>query len=333
MDNTKEFLVSVGDVMGRDINTQALLFDAQTLIKSDVKISSSEKEINGGEGSLTQYIYDYAKKIAVEIEDSQVREGFIALCNGTEIVKKLENFYNKDEEHEVVKGKITLDAIPINGEVFVKSEDGETILTKTAIGSNVNIPEFKDGEMVRCTYQVKESVDTISIDGNKYGKTIELIMKFKMSRQGYDGYKEVEIVIPRFKITCNMDLNLQHDGVSTSKLTGKALAFGKNKYATIKIRRVDKEDEPIQKIYTESEIILNNGEKIAPKISGVRGGVYAPMPLDNSQITITSDKPAVAKVNNAGEVEYVAEGEAMLSIKLKNNEHVKTFAQVICNAK
>ncbi|BAO04892.1 phage protein [Clostridium botulinum B str. Osaka05] len=333
MDNTKEFLVSVGDVMGFDIDTGALLFDAQTLIKSDIKISSSNKEIKGGKGSLTQYQFDYDKKCDVELEESQVKEAFMALCNGTEIIRELDTFYNRDEEHEIEKGKITLDSAPINGEVFIKSEDGETILTKTAIGKNVNIPDFKDGETVFCTYQVKESVDTITIDGKKFGKTIKLVMSFTMSRQGHDGYKEVEIVIPRYKITSNMELNLQHDGVSTSKLSGKALAFGKGKYAKIKIRRVDSQDDPIQSLFTEAEIILNSGEKIAPKIFAERGGVYKFMPLDISEFNITSDKPTVAKVNLTGEVEYVAEGEAMLSIKLKNNEHVKTFAQVICNPK
>ncbi|WP_125154442.1 hypothetical protein [Clostridium rectalis] len=333
MDNTKEFLISVGDVMGFDITTNALLFDAQTLIKSDFKISSSNKEIKGGYGSLTQYQFDYDKKCEVEIEDSQVKEAFIALTNGVEITRELDNFYNKDEEHIIENGKVTLNDTPISGEVFVKNADGEIILTKTAIGNNLNIPEFKDGETVFCTYQVRESLDTITIDGNKFGKTIRLVMSLKMSKQGHEGYKEIEIEIPRFKITSNIELSLQHDGASTSKLSGKALAFGKGKYAKIKIRRVDKANEPIQKIFTESEIILNPSEKAMLKIYGIRGGVYAPMIVDNSQVDLVLDNNKIAKITPSGEVEYLAEGKSMLTVKLKDNENVKTFSQVICNAK
>ncbi|HDK7314285.1 TPA: hypothetical protein PTV97_003424 [Clostridium botulinum] len=333
MDNTKEFVVSVGNVMGFDIDTDALLFDAQTLIKSDIKQTASSKMINGGYGSLDQFEFSYNKKLEIDVEDSQFREAFFALCNGTEIKKELETFFNRNEEQEVANGEITLKNEPINGEVFVMSEDGETILTKTAIGKVVKVPEFKNGEITSCTYQVKESVDTITIDGSKYGKTIKLVISFIMSRQGYEGYKEVEVVIPRYKINSNMDINLTHDGVSTSKLSGKAMAYGKSQYAKIKIRRVDKKDEPIQRLWTETDIILNSGEKITPKVFAERGGTYAPMSLDSSLYTLSSDKASVAKVSSSGEIEYVGAGNAMITIKLKSNEHIFTFAQITCNAK
>lgn len=331
MDNTKEFVVSVGDAMGLDIDTKNLIFDADTNIKTDFKLDSSSKEIKGGKGSQIQYVYNYDKKLTASIEDSQVKESYIALSNGVPIVEELAEFFNKDEEHEVKNGNITLDEIPSNTKVFVKTNNGEKIYTKEATGNKVNIPEVENGEIVYCTYQIKESMDTISIDGDKFGKTIKLVLKFTMSKQDADNYKEVEITIPRFKITSKVDLALQHDGVSTSKIEGKAMSFGKNHYAKIKIREVNKAKVSITAMNTQKEIVLNKGEKYVPVVYGTRGGVYAPSTLKSDLYTITSEDSKIATVTPLGEISYVAEGETMLTFKLKDNEHIKEFAEVICN--
>lgn len=327
MDNKKEFQISVADVIGEDIKTGARLFTARTLLNSSIKQDVSNKEIMGGYGSKLQYEYDYGKKISGELEDCQFKETFLAMVNDQNIKTQLEDFWVWEEKHIVENGKVTIDEEPV-GNIVVENEDEYHELT--AKNKVVTVP-FADGTEVVCSYQTNTSVDTFDIDGEHFGRIIKVTYISRIFNK--DGlYKIMQIEIPRFKLEGKAEINLTHDGASTSKLSGKALDYN-GRYARVKVKRVDGKQAPIKNLVcTEQDITLKTGESLGLSFIGIRGGVYGNVAVSNSEIIFTSDKTGIATVDNTGKITYKGAGDTIITAKLKENDKVSDVIRVTCSA-
>jgi len=332
MDNQKEFAVSVADALGFDPDTDELLFKAKTLISSSFKESVSNKEVTGGYAAAVQYEFDYGKKVEADIEDCQFKEAFLALANGNLIVSETQAFFAYDEEVTITGGTGTLANTPI-GNVIVESEDGTTLTTVTPTVKAIAVA-VPDGTVVNCTYQYNTSIDSVTIDGDHYGKTIKLVLIAKVFKP--EGLcKELQITIPKFKIKGEMNLDFKDDGVSTTKLSGQALAYGsKDVYAKIQMKRVDGEAVPIQQIaVTEPEIALNSTTATTKLIStiGIRGGVYGNVNVPLSDLTLSSSSTAVCSINGTTKaITYVGAGTATVTVQLTADSSVKDIINVTC---
>lgn len=327
MNNEKEFLISVADAIGRDPVTNAVLFTGRTLLNSSIKESVSSKEIVGGNGSKLQYEYEYGKKLESDTEDCQFKEAFFALANGVDIINELDDFYVK-ESLTVASGKVTVSQTPV-GKVIIEKDDDLLEITPTSKDVTV---AYADGTEVIATYQYNTSVDTITIDGDHFGRTIDLTLIAKIcNKNGL--FKELNIHIPKYKISGNIDLTLQHDGVSTTKLTGKALDDGTGRYAKIMIKKVDSTSIAYQQIAcTDSEISMAVSGTHQLEIIGIRGGVYSNVPINVSDCTFTSSDATKASVSAAGLISGVAAGTANITIELKSDATKKDVVIVTVTA-
>lgn len=325
--NEKQFLVSVADVVAKNITTKDILFVGKTIINDSIKQSVSSKEINGGFGNALQYEFNYNKQLALSIEDCKFEPVFVALNNGVNIEAELRDFYSNNERVILTNGSGTLAQTPV-GKIYIELPDG-TNQVISAIGKNITVGTVT-GEAL-CTYQYNTSVDTISIDADKYAGAIEITLIAKVfNKKGLS--KEINILVPEFKISGNMDLDFTSEGVMSSKLEGKALADNKNNYAKIMMKAVNENIVPVIQIAsTDVEIALSSGETKQLEIIGIRGGVYGNVKVDASDLTFTSSVPATASVSASGLVTWAAAGDAIITVVLKSNATVKDIINVSCS--
>jgi hypothetical protein len=326
--NEKNFLVSVADVVAKDIKTKDILFVGKTLINDSITESVSSQEVNGGFGNGLQYEYSYGKKLELSIEDCKFEPTFIALNNGVQIVTETNDFYAHGETVTLTNGTGTLANTPI-GKVYAELEDGTNIVV-TPTGDSITIGTTNQDVVV--TYQYSTSVDTISIDADKYAGSIEITLIGKIFNDAGLS-KELNIYVPKFKITGNMDLSFTAEGVMTSKLDGKALATNTGNYAKILLKSVNGNSVPVTQIAcTDAELTFTSSESKTLEVIGIRGGVYSNIVMSNANdLNFTSSTPATATVDTTGKVTYVAAGNTEISISLKTNPAIKDIVNITCS--
>ena len=323
--NEKNFVVSVCDAIGRDPSTKDILFVGKTLINSALKETIQSKEITGGFGAGLQYEFSYGKKLECDIEDCKFEPTFLALNNGVNIVSEAHDYFAHNEVVSLVAGVGALANTPI-GKVYVEMPDGTNQIVDTSNAKPITIgTESID---IVCTYQYNTTVDTISIDSDKYPSSIELTLISKVFNA--DGQsKELQIYIPKYKISGSMDLSFTQDGVSSSKLSGKALATNTNNYAKIMMKTIGTNSVPVTQIAcTTPEVTLANAETKTLEVIGIRGGIYGNVKMNNSDLTFTSNASGVATVSAAGIVTWVSAGTATITIKLTSNDTILDIVEV-----
>lgn len=327
--NEKNFVVSVCDAIGKDIATGNILFVGKTLINSALKESVQSKEVTGGFGAALQYEFVYGKRLECDIEDCKFEPAFLALNNGVSIISETQKYFAHNEVVTLTNGTGSLANTPI-GKVYVELPDGTNQIVNTDNEKPINVGTSSID--ILCTYQYSTTVDTISIDSDKFPSTIELILISKVFNANGQS-KELQIYIPRYKISGEVDLAFTEDGVSSSKLSGKALATNTNNYAKIMMKTIGENSVPVTQIAcTEVEVTLENATTHTLEVIGIRGGVYGNKTMDNADLTFVSgDTDVVIVGEHTGVLTYVASGIAIIGISLTSNNSIKDIVEVTCN--
>lgn len=328
--NEKNFVVSVCDAIGKDITTGDILFVGKTLINSALKETIQSKEITGGFGAGLQYEFTYGKKLECDIEDCKFEPTFLALNNGVLITSETQNYFAHNEIVTLTAGTGALAQTPI-GKIYVEMPDG----TNQIVDTN-NLKPITIGTStidIVCTYQYSTTVDTISIDSDKYPSSIELTLISKVFNANGQS-KELQIYIPKYKISGNMDLAFTEDGVSTSKLSGKALATNTNNYAKIMMKTLGTNSVPVTQIAcTTAEVTLANAATDTLEVIGIRGGVYGNVLMSNADLDFTSDTPAVVTAGlHTGLLTWAGAGSALVTVALTSDNTILDVVSVTCTA-
>lgn len=328
--NEKNFVVSVCDAIGKDPTTKEILFVGKTLINSALKETIQSKEITGGFGNGLQYEFSYGKKLECDIEDCKFEPTFLALNNGVLITSETNDYFAHNEVVTLTDGVGSLAQTPI-GKVYVEMPDGTNQIVDTS-----NLKPITIGSAtidIVCTYQYSTTVDTISIDSDKYPSSIELTLISKVFNANGQS-KELQIFIPKYKISGSMDLSFTADGVSSSKLSGKALATNTNNYAKIMMKTLGSNSIPVTQIAcTTAEVTLANAATKTLEVIGIRGGVYGNVLMSNADLTFTSSVVGVATVGeHTGLLTWIGAGDTVVEIKLTSDATILDIVNVTCNA-
>ncbi len=328
--NEKNFVVSVCDAIGKDATTKEILFVGKTLINSALKETIQSKEITGGFGAGFQYEFSYGKKLECDIEDCKFEPTFLALNNGVLITSETNNYFSHNEVVTLTSGTGALAQTPI-GKIYVEMPDGTNQIVDTSNAKPITIGS--DTIDIVCTYQYSTTVDTISIDSDKYPSSIELTLISKVFNANGQS-KELQIFIPKYKISGSMDLSFTEDGVSSSKLSGKALATNTNNYAKIMMKTLGSNSVPVTQIAcTTAEVTLANAATETLEVIGIRGGVYGNVLMSNADLTFTSSAVGVATVGeHTGLITWIGAGDTIITIKLTSDDIILDIVNVTCNA-
>ena len=328
--NEKNFVVSVCDAIGKNPITGDILFVGKTLINSALKETIQSKEITGGFGAGLQYEFSYGKKLECDIEDCKFEPTFLALNNGVLITSETQNYFSHNEVVTLTNGVGNLAQTPI-GKIYVEMPDG----TNQIVDTN-NLKPITIGTAtidIVCTYQYSTTVDTISIDSDKYPSSIELTLISKVFNANGQS-KELQIFIPKYKISGSMDLSFTQDGVSSSKLSGKALATNTNNYAKIMMKTLGTNSVPVIQIAcTTAEVTLANAATDTLEVIGIRGGVYGNVLMSNALLDFTSSAAGVVTAGlHTGLLTWAGAGVATITIALTSDNTIIDVVNVTCNA-
>lgn len=312
----KEFVVSVAD-FAFYIN-DVLACTGTTNLSSSISVSMQEQAVNAGKGNQKVFSYKYGRELTAELEAADWKLQYIALQTGSIIQSGLKDIYSLDECVTLTGGIGTIANTPIAGtKVGVKLPNG-TYVEVDSSGTTIDLSSYGlTTEMVRVTYRYNTTAKRITInsDATPYVGKLVLQADKHNSKKGKVGI--VEIVIPSYSLDGNFDINFTPDGVVSTKLSGTALAVegdtcadGSAVYAYI----TEKDDEDTSTVLSDIVIAtpattLAPNETLTLSVEGILGAMYAPILLDNEDVTFAVASGTSATVNaDTGVVTAAAEG-------------------------
>jgi hypothetical protein len=287
------------------------------LINSSLKQSISSKEVTGGDGAMLQYEYVYGKKLEASIEDCRFDETYIALQNGTTISTALQDFYIFDEIVTLAAGAGSVAQTPTS-KIYVEKPDN-TIVTVTPTAKAFTVSGLTT-EKVKVSYRYQDTIDSITINADDFPKSYELTMFTKICDK--NGVKaNVQIIIPQFKLSGSLDISLTQDGVSTSKMDGKALAAdddatGKQYYAKVLIKPVTGSAVVLTGIAVtppSATLDVSDGDTLQLEVIGIQGGIKANINNPSGTTFASSDATKATVGETTGLVTAVAAGTTIIT--------------------
>lgn len=315
----KNFLVSTADfayyVAGK------LACTGTTNLNTSIEVSMQEQNVNGGKGNKLVYSYKYGRELSATLEAADWKLEFIAANVGSPITQGLTDVYAIGECTDVVGGLATLKHTPI-GDVAVEV-DGNILMV---VPSNNTIDLSDNGitnGQVAVTYKYDNTAKVITIDADSTPYVGELVLDADKHSNTLGKVGSVQITIPSYQLSGNFSISFTPDGVTSTNLDGKALAVsgdkcssGSSVYAYIKEFDETASAMTVNDIAaTPSVVTLGVGEDKELSVIGLKGGVYAPIKLENTDCNFVSDTPATAIVGaNTGIVEGVAAGIALITV-------------------
>jgi len=328
MADNKQFLVSVAEVLMTNPVDGSYIGKSSTLIDSSLAVTMASKDVNGGFGNQLQFTYFHTRELTATLTDAQFNLNYVALNVGSSIFSGLDAVYKFDETVVLgASGVGEVASVPVGANVFVKKKDGVTV-TLAFSGSNFTVVGGVIGDIVCVTYQYNSTVEKVTIDAGSAPAIITLVMKTKLFDQsGLIG--SVEITIPRYQVSGKFDLGFTSDGVTSSKLEGKALSANvvgcesEGVYAFVKVVKTIANNTYDFIAIDSSDFSLAVAGTKTLKVYGYRTGLYAPILIDKSLITFVSATPAKATITSAGLVTGVAVGPSIVTATLTSTPTLK----------
>lgn len=321
-----KFIVSVANALLINEKTDTLVCKAKALIDSALRQELSKMEIKGGWGNKTLFVYNYDKKITIELNSASFEPAFFAVNSGVDIQNKLKGVYKFEERVELdSSGKGTLSTLPI-GKVFVMA-DNKTSMTVEPISKEITVPAFK-GKTVKVTYQYEKTVDTIELDAEKSTGVYKLVLELQVFDKKTGVPSLCQIQINEFKPSGNFEMNLSASSPSTSRLSGDAMANDDGIYGSIDLFPGEESEVDFSILaIAPAEIDLEVNDTIALNVYGIRGGAFAPVLMDKSLLNFKSDDNLTASVTG-NIVKGIKSGETNIVVSLKDNPDVSGIATV-----
>lgn len=323
--NVKNFLVSTADF--------ALYYDdmlactGTTNLNTSIEVSMQEQNVNAGKGNKLIYSFKYGRELSVTLEAANWKLEYIAANVGSKITEELTDVYKMGECVQLTKGIGVLSTTPI-GDVAIELPN-DTIITITPESTSIDLSAYGlDSEAVKATYQYNRVAKSITIDADTAPNVFKLVLDADKHNNKIGKVGSIQVIIPSYQPSGNFTMNFTPDGVSSTNIDGKALSVegdkctdGSSVYAYIK--EFDDTDTALTVTdiaATPAIIMLDSADttKTATiSVVGLKGVLYSPIQLENTDCEFVSDTPATAIVDETGVVTAVAAGSAKISVTYK----------------
>lgn len=319
--NAKNFLVSTADfaLYYNDV----LACTGTTNLNTSIDVSMQEQNVNAGKGNKLAYSFKYGRELSVTLEAADWKLEYIAANVGSQITEGLTDVYKMGECVRLTAGVGVLAAAPI-GDVAIEMPDGR-IVTVTPDAASIDLTAYGlDNESVKATYQYSRVAKTITIDADTSPSVFKLVLDADKHNNKLGKIGSLQIIVPSYQPSGNFTMSFTPDGVSSTNIDGKALmvegdrcADGSAVYAYIKEFDETATALTVTDIAaTPAAISLNTTDNTSATISvvGLKGALYAPVELSNTDCTFVSETPATATVDENGVVTAVAAGSAKITV-------------------
>lgn len=320
--NSKNFLISTADfaLFRKDI----LVCTGTTNLNSSIEVSMQESNVNAGKGSKLIYSYKYGRELGVTLEAADWKLEYIAVQAGSKITEGLTDVYELARCIQVTNGIGILPSVPI-GNVAVELNSGLIVIV-TPENTTIDLSKYNvENGTVKVTYKYNNTAKSITVSADTSVDIYKLVLDADKHNNGLGKIGHLQIIIPSYQPSGNFTMNFTPDGVSSTNIDGKALAVegdtcadGSSVYAYIKDFDNTADVVNVSEIAaTPANISLSvTGSNKTETISviGLKGELYSPIQLNNTDCTFVSDKPDIAVVDTNGTVTAVAAGSAKITI-------------------
>ncbi len=320
--NEKNFLVSTADFAF--YIDDILACTGTTNLNASLEVSMEEQEVKGGKGNKLLYAFKYGRALSATLEAADWKLEYIALASGSEIAEGMRDVYKLGECVVLTEGVGVLSATPI-GNVAVELPNG-TIVTVAPTGTTIDMTKYgftNKKDSVKATYKYSRNAKSITIDAESTPFVGRLVLDADKHNNKRGKVGSVQIEIPSYQLNGNFNIEFTPDGVTSTSLEGKALAVegdtcaDGNVYAyIIEFDETEKAIAVTEIAATPDTVNLDTTANTTATISviGLKGSLYSPIELDNTDCTFVSDTPATATVDTDGVITAVASGTAKISI-------------------
>ena len=245
------------------------------------------------------------------------------MASGSKITEGIKDVYKLRECVTLTEGIGVLSTTPI-GNVAVELSNG-TIVTVEPTGTTIDMTKFgltDDKDSVKATYKYSRNAKRITIDAESTPFVGRLVLDADKHNSKRGKVGSVQIEIPSYQLNGNFTIEFTPDGVTSTSLEGKALAVEGDTCADGSVYAYITEFDETENAIAVTEIaatpdtikIDTSNTTATISVIGLKGGLYSPIELDNTDCTFVSDTPATATVDSDGVVTAVASGTATITI-------------------
>lgn len=226
----RKFLTSVADVFAYDASDN-IVFTAKTLVDSSIEASLGSAPVRGGRGNQLQYIYYHTGELKVTLTDAQWNLQMLGATVGSELYG-LQNYYK--EETVIVtasSGSVSATPLAFTGSILYGWATSPLGLTQrvifTGTGFTVTGTETSGNWCVRYYTANLTQGQSFTVNANMIPKVVKLVMETQLNSADVTTNKIgiVQIVMPTVALSGAFSISMKSDGVTTTPLTGMALAY------------------------------------------------------------------------------------------------------------
>lgn len=320
--NAKDFLVSTADFAA--YYNGVLACTGTTNLNTSIEVSMQEQNVNAGKGNSLIYSYKYGRELSVNLEAANWDIRFIAMQTGSQITEGLSEVYKLAECVQITNGIGVLKATPI-GDVAIERANG-LIITVAPEAATVDLTKYGvEDETVKATYRYSKIAKSITIDSETSPFVYELVLSADKHNNRLGKVGTVQVIIPSYQPSGNFTMSFTPDGVASTSIEGKALSVegdscsnGSAVYAYVKeFDETAKAFDVIEIAATPGIVTLdstNSAKTSTISVIGLKGALYSPIQLENTDCKFVSDKPEIATVDETGVVTAVSAGAAKITI-------------------
>lgn len=332
------FVVSVADVALFDpADNNKLIGVAKAATDTSITSSIDSNEIRAGKGNKKVFEYKHSRTVDLAMTSAAFEHRFLALQTGNAITSGAEDIWNFGESVALDAGGAgTLAASAVGGIAYTIDDNGTVYSCVPAgVGSDgVTFASFAS-KTIQVYYQKSAgNVEKIKITSAGIPKVVRAVLSADIAdNTGIIGKLQIEI--PRLQLSGEIEISMTPDGVSSTNLGGTALATvdagsSEEIYAELKIMRSGVVVSYSALAASPSQINVNMPATQTLNVYGLRGSLYAPVLLDNADLTFLSGTPAICTVSAAGIVTGVGAGIAYITVSLAGaeSEIVKVTVEV-----
>lgn len=326
--NAKAFVVSTADfayyVKGM------LACTGTTNLNTSLEVSMEEQDVRAGKGNKLVYSFKYGRQLAATLQAADWKLEYIAANVGSTISQSLTDVYKIAECVTITNGVGLVGSTPI-GDVAVELPNG-SIVTVTPTDRTIDLKAYNiTNDSVAATYKYNTIAKTVKIDAESTPFVGELVLDADRHTNKLGKIGSIQVVIPSYQLSGNFNIEFTPDGVTSTNLDGKALAVegdtctdGSDVYAYIKEFDDTAAAMQVNNIAATPGVIeLKVGEEVAISVIGLKGSMYSPIEVDNSDCTFTSATASVATVGaNTGIVRGVAEGTTNINVDYNGHKDI-----------
>lgn len=348
----KYFIGGVSDVYLYVQND--LILKGKTLTESSIETSIDKAEARGGSGNKLLGNYYHTANMTLTITDAIFDLQHLALNVGQPI--ETGGVVYEDEEVTLVAGVGAVTGTPVD---FLSTKVGwayvvgapDVWYTVTFSGQSFDLSaQGLTTQHVCVHYPVSVAgAEALSIPAAFIPSTVHAVMIGKLYRASGAANDlansslvgNIVIDIPRFQLSGAMNLSMTANGVSTTPLSGSALASEGGSCEdgsvygtfTVNIEEANWYDKIQYLAIEEADVALDvsDGDTNQIEVYGVAPN-RAPFSIAASALTYTSASTAVATVSSAGVITPAGAGTTTIEVKITAKPTVKSIVKVTVTA-